>query len=144
MIYFYLLLLSQSCTKMSVLSLQSTKNIWPQMQIPSLNFKTFLNIRIKTTSKPKQLLQLWSPRIMFLYGFLKDNEWEFDSYFTFEAKQALRSCFRIQLDKLKCSVCTKNCFYDTNSSNCSKCFVLFHNKCINLQRSRKTWKCVNC
>ena len=76
--------------------------------------------------------------------FLKDNEWESDSYFTFEAKQALRSCFRIQLDKLKCSVCTKNCFFDSNSSNCSKCFVLFHNKCINLQRSRITWKCVNC
>jgi hypothetical protein len=44
------------------------------------------------------LLQIWSPRIMFLYVFLRDNEWDFDSYFTFKAKQAIRACFNIQCD----------------------------------------------
>ena len=79
-----------------------------------------------------------------LYVFLKDNEWNFDSYFTFEAKQALRSCFNIQRDKLSCSLCNRKCYFDSNSSSCCKCFILFHNKCVNLQRSRITWKCDTC
>ena len=81
---------------------------------------------------------------MFLYVFLKDNEWNFDSYFTFDAKQALRSCFNIQRDKLSCSLCNRNCYFDSNISSCCKCFILFHNKCVSLARSRITWKCVNC
>ena len=97
----------------------------------------------KTDEESIDLLQLWSPKIMFLYVFLRDNEWDFDSYFTFEAKQALRSCFKIQRDKLSCIICSKNCNFDANSTSCSKCFVLFHNKCVNLPRSRITRKCVN-